>query len=274
MSKYKLAAFDMDGTLLNSKQEILQTSFDAMTKAADAGKYLCLSTGRNLAELKRYRDQLPMVQYLMCISGALIVDNYTGEVVYEKSIERENIIRLFELAQDFDVIYHIHSDKSRFQKEDLDKLGTYGMGQYKELFETVSTFHKDLYKDYLSNPYPVYKFNYYCKDTEVRSALEKEILKLPVTACYAEGKSLECSPLGISKASGLQYLCSHLGCTIDETIAVGDADNDVEIIKAAGLGIAMGNSKETVLAIADAVVADNNSGGIKEVIDKYLIGEE
>ena len=274
MSKYKLAAFDMDGTLLDSQHQIRQDSLDAMEKATLLGKTFCLSTGRNLAELEEYRKQLPMIQYLMCISGALIVDNYTGKTVYEKSIEQENVLKLFELAKEYDVIYHIHSDKSRFQKEDLDKLKAYGMGQYKELFEKVSTFHKDLYKDYLSNPYPVYKFNYYCRDTEVRSALEKEIVKLPVTACYAEGKSLECSPLGISKASGLQYLCSHLGCTIDETIAVGDADNDIEIIKAAGLGIAMGNSKETVLAIADAVVADNNSGGIKEVIDKYLIGEE
>lgn len=272
MKTYKIAAFDMDGTLLDSNKQIRPDSLEAMTRAKALGKVMCLSTGRNLAELDVYRRQLPMVQYLMCVSGAIIVDNNTEEIVFSKSIDKQTALELFKVSNESDVVIHIHSDKSRFQKQDLDRLKDYGMGQYRDLFATVSTFHTNLYEDYLKNEYPIYKFNFYCKDVAERSRVEEKIKNLPITMCYAEGKSLECSPLGISKASGLEFLCKHLGFKLDEAIAVGDAENDIEILRAAGLGVAMGNAKEPVLKLADTVVADCDNGGIKEVIDRFLIG--
>ena len=68
-------------------------------------------------------------------------------------------------------------------------------------------------------------------------------------------------------------LCEYLGIPVEETIAVGDADNDIEVLKTAGLAIAMGNAAEHVKAIADVMVADCDHDGCAEAIGKYLLGD-
>ena len=67
-------------------------------------------------------------------------------------------------------------------------------------------------------------------------------------------------------------MCELLGVPIEEAIGVGDAFNDVPMLKMAGLGVAMGNSNEEALRAADVVVSDNDHDGIAEIIDKYLLG--
>ncbi len=271
MNKYKLIAFDMDGTLLDSNKQIRQDSIDAMKLAADNGKYICIATGRNLRELARYRSLVPMVEYLMSISGALIINNQTDEIIFEKPLNYADIVKIFELGKNYDAAIHLHGTESHMQTNHYDNIWDYGMGVYKGLFKDVCTFHDDIYEDFLKNPYKVYKFNFYCRDIDVRARLDKVLDCMPITKCYAEEKSLECSPLGISKASGLKVLCDHLGINISETIAVGDADNDEEMLRAAGLSVAMGNANSHIKTLSDVVVSDCDHGGIVEVIKKYLL---
>ena len=67
-------------------------------------------------------------------------------------------------------------------------------------------------------------------------------------------------------------MCEKLGIPIAETIAVGDQTNDLEMIRAAGLGVAMGNATEEVKAAADLITADCDHDGVAEIIEKYLLG--
>ena len=78
---------------------------------------------------------------------------------------------------------------------------------------------------------------------------------------------------GIDKGVGLKKLCEHLGLPLEQTIAVGDADNDTMALKTAGLSIAMGNATEPIKALADVIVADCDHNGCAEAIDKYLLAE-
>ena len=89
----------------------------------------------------------------------------------------------------------------------------------------------------------------------------------------AESTSLECSAKGIDKGVGLKKLCEHLGLPLEQTIAVGDADNDTMALKTAGLSIAMGNATEPIKALADVIVADCDHNGCAEAIDKYLLAK-
>ena len=90
----------------------------------------------------------------------------------------------------------------------------------------------------------------------------------------AEQASLEISAVGVTKGTGLKKLCEHLGISLEETIAVGDADNDIDVLKTAGLSVAMGNANDTVKSICDVVVSDCDHDGCAEVIEKYLLNEE
>ena len=99
-----------------------------------------------------------------------------------------------------------------------------------------------------------------------RSILEKENVQL----VYSEKTALEVSPKGTTKELGLRRLCEYLHISPEETVAVGDAENDLEVLGSAGLAVAMGNAKTEVKEICDLVVADNDHDGIVDVVHKVF----
>lgn len=271
MSNYKLMAFDVDGTLLTSDKRIADDTMAAIKAASDAGKIICISTGRNMRELPDLLAQLPMIDYVIAISGAYVANVKTGQVLFSSTISPELAKELFDLTADQDLLYHIHGDQSIIPEDEGSRMTEYNMGIYQEMFDRVTLKVPNL-PEFCAKERPnIYKLNLYCRSTTQRSLLNDRLASLPLELSYAETASLECSPNGISKGTGLVELCRHLGINIADTIAIGDSENDLAILKTAGLGIAMGNSRDAVLAAADVVVKDNDHGGCAEAIYKYLI---
>lgn len=79
---------------------------------------------------------------------------------------------------------------------------------------------------------------------------------------------------GVSKASGLKALTKHLGLEAANVMAIGDEMNDLEMIKWAGLGVAMGNAVEAIKAVADAVTTHNDEAGVAHAIERYILSEK
>ena len=148
----------------------------------------------------------------------------------------------------------------------------FGMGIYKDMFQRVSDRWSDLAKEYAANPFPVAKVNIYHQSADSRRRTRERILAagLEVTMADAETTSLEISLKHVDKGTGLEKLCRHLNLPIAQTIVVGDADNDLEALKKAGLAVAMGNASPQVKAAADVVVADCDHGGCAQAVDILL----
>lgn len=273
MSQYHLIAFDMDGTLLNSDKKIAESSIAAIEKASKEGKFVILNTGRGPAELTEFFDILKDVRYYNCVSGALVFDHETNSTIFKKAIPVEVVKELFQIAKEEDVMIHILSQKSIVQKDCLENMEHYNMGIYSTMFHKVSDPVDDMEEAYLANPYPVEKFNLYHASIEARDRTYARLKEsgLPVELAFSEHANVEVTAQNVDKSLGLGKLCEHLGFTINEAIAVGDADNDYAAIQAAGLGIAMGNANESIKSIADVIVADNDHDGCVEAIEKYLL---
>lgn len=272
--QYQLIAFDMDGTLLDSNKTILPSSLTAISDAVKAGKTVILSTGRCLPELREYLPQLSEVRYVNCVSGALVLDQKTNTAIYSRSLAPAVCSQILRIVKHQDVMVHLLGETtSIIQRSHCQNMAHFGMGQYQGLFERNAEQWEDLFAQYRENPFPVAKLNLYFTDPESRQRIEQQILDehIPVTMVHAEATSLEISAKGVSKAAGLRELCSHLNIPIAETIAVGDAPNDLEILKAAGLSIAMGNSRQEILDLADVVVSDCDHDGCAEAIYQYLL---
>lgn len=271
MSRYCLMTFDVDGTLLTSDKKIAPDTMDAIQEASKAGKIITISTGRNMRELPDLLSELPMVDYVIAISGAYVANVKTGEVIFSSTIPQDLSQEIFKLTEDQDLLYHIHGDQSIIPINEGSRMSDYNMGVYQSMFDRITLKVEDL-PTYCAKEAPnIYKLNLYCRSTQQRTLLNDRLSHLPLELSYAETASLECSPYGISKGSGLKELCSRLDLKISETIAIGDSENDIAILNTAGLGIAMGNAKESVKAIADVIVNDNDHGGCAEAIYKYLI---
>lgn len=273
MSEYDLIAFDMDGTLLDSSKKVRPDSAKAIKRAVAQNKYVVLSTGRNLKELESTFSEFPEISYAIAISGGLVYDTHAGKIVYSKALPENIISGLLTLSEEYDVMVHLHSLESIVQRDKEQNMEKYSMGVYQSMFDKLTIKAENLREYYAKEKFPVFKFNFYCLNPEQRLNILERVKDLPVTISFAETASLEISALGISKGSGLKELSSRLNIPIERTIAVGDGENDLEILKTAGLSIAMGNALDSVKAVCKVVVSDCDGPGISEAIDNYLLKE-
>lgn len=266
---YQLIAFDMDGTLLNSQKEISKENRQAIQKAVEAGKTVILNTGRCLAELEEYVKLLPEIRYLNTVSGAVVYDQVKKEMLEAQMLDPKTVMRLLQFAALEKAMPHLLLDRSIVQKSHWEKMDQFGMGIYQSLYERVAEKWKNLEKEYEEHPFPVAKVNIYHQTAESRARTRKRIMDadLEVTMADAETTALEISLKNINKGVGLEKLCAHLQIPLEQTVVVGDADNDLDALKKAGMAVVMGNADQRIKEIADVVVADCDHGGCVEAIE-------
>ncbi len=272
MGNYSLIGFDMDGTLLNDEKQISERTLDAIHRAVSAGKTVALSTGRGIAELNDYKGVLQDVHYYVCESGALIYDAFADKILHQELFPEEVIHQIIDIVSQEDVMIYIMSNGRTYaDRKKVADLGHYHMAQYQDLMESIVTRVDDIVSFYCQNSLPVTKLDLFAASVGIRERLREQMTILPVEAACVEVTSLELSPEGVHKGSGLLWLCEYLGIDQSQTIMVGDSPNDLEGLKVAGLSIAVANAQESVRDLCDAIVADNNHDGCAEAIDRYLL---
>lgn len=272
-----MIALDMDGTVLNEAKVIDEETRSAIHQALEKGVEIVFCTGRSLSEMKDILVEFPDMHYLCGESGAFVYALQTQEILHQDLIPQEVAEELKKAAQGRQIMPCVFSNGVCYVNEgDVSRMTLYQMGQYQSAYEKICTPVKDVLKLMTEERRPMEKINFYHTSEsarlETRNYLEN--LGLEAEMVDSETSSLECSPKGVSKASGLHYLCEKLGITMEETVMVGDADNDIAALKAAGLAIAMGNAREHVKKICDMVVADNNHQGCAQAIHYAVCGGE
>lgn len=267
MNRFQLIAMDIDGTLLDSHKHLPDACAQAVQEATKAGKIAAFATGRALSEILEFEPLLPEIRYAVFSSGAGIYDFREKKIVALTEIAPETAAAILDSVRERDVMPQIvlpHIDV--IQKSHMQNLDRYHMGVYRQLYEHAMTLVPDIFDFYRQNKEPVLKINLYHADADERASTLKALHTLDIETVYSEISSIECSPRGVHKGSGLLNLCHFLGIHPAECIAVGDADNDISMIQAAGLGVAMGNANFRVKAAAQLVVSDNDHGGCAEAI--------
>ena len=271
--RYRLLALDMDGTLLTSDKRISPGTLKALERCARAGVAVALCTGRGPAELDAYRESLDgVVRYGALISGGLAYDLSLDEPLAVDALDADLIAAILKWGEVEDAMPHMLTPyASVVRRRDVERMDSVGMGIYQGMFASCCDFEDDLLAYARKHEGEVVKVNLYHATPEARDRTRKHLEDLPLALANAESTSVESTALGVNKARGLEMLCRHLGCTLEECVAVGDAANDVEALEAAGLAVAMGNATPDVRALADVVVADNDHDGIAEVVDRILL---
>ena len=272
MSGYKLIAFDVDGTLLKSDKKASKAVIDAVDLAANKGAQIVLTTGRCVAELDPVIKVFPHIRYAVCTSGTLIYDFRKREAISKKSLPWHVVDMLYSAVRYKDVMVQCMSEgHTVIERRFLSQLGRYYMKPYESLYREVGTWVDDIWDYVFNSGNNVEKINIYHASVTDREDTFRKLSAEEAESVYAEVTSIETTAKGVSKASGLEELCGITGIDLQETIAVGDADNDISCLKSAGFAVAMGNANDNVKSIAHAVVSDNDHDGAAEAIYKYLI---
>lgn len=267
----------MDGTLLTSAMKISERTATAVKKAAQNGKTVALCTGRSVSELREYESVIPDVRYAICVSGGLIYDLRERCPVFRGLMSPETVRAAIRIADEEAPMIQFLETELIAEREQCMHAGLYHMGECRELFGRVALMVDDIHAYYETAPFPVAKMNLYHKDTTAKERTRARLLAagLPIVMKDAEITSLELSDRNVNKGAGLRKLCEHLKIDVAETISVGDAANDMDVLKTAGLPVAMGNAwpeiKKAVLERNGVIVSDNDHDGCAEAIEKYLL---
>ena len=269
--RYKLLALDMDGTLLNSQKQITQPTADAINRLLDRGVHVVFASGRNLPEMGEPHRVLDKIRYGVLISGGLVYDFVEDKALAVHPVPFDIIIKIIDSGIEERAMIHLHTVKGSIARQrDIDHMADFHMGIYQTMFDRICEKADDMKRYAFEHEGEIIKVNLYHRSAESRQRSVERIRHLPIEPVFAEGTSLEATPRGISKASGLIELCRVLGISIEETVAIGDAPNDREMLQTAGLGIAMGNAEDEIKALAGFVTLDNDHDGIAHAIDKFF----
>ena len=268
---YKLLALDMDGTILTSQKSVSPATVKAINNLIKRGTAVTLCTGRGVAELKDYTDDFSAIPYGILNSGGCVYDFTKRQSIHRILLDDSSLIECIRAAQKVKAMpYLLTEDASVAQAEDMRDVSRFQMGMYQSLYDRVATIVPDMETYVREHPGKSLKLCIFHRDSGTREQTRREIEHLGMELADAETTSLEISPRGVTKALGLQILCRYLGIPIEESVAVGDADNDIDVLKAAGLSVAMGNANKTVKDLCDVIVADNDRDGVVEVIDRFF----
>ncbi|NRD79307.1 HAD family phosphatase [Bacillus sp. BRMEA1] len=242
-AEIKLIALDMDGTLLNNKGEIPEANRQAIQEAQKKGIFVVLSTGRSINTSRDHAETLELTSFLVTANGSEIWDQ-NRNLVSRNPVRSELIQWMWELSQQHNTKFWAISTERNWNDEMPEDLHTY---------------------EWL-------KFGFNIEDDATREFIFKELeAKNEFELTNSTLKNIEVNPKGISKAKGLELVCEKLGIEMKNVMAVGDSLNDLAMIKAAGIGVAMGNAQETVKEAADWITSTNEENGVANAIRKWAL---
>lgn len=261
----------MDGTTLNSAKKIPAATTAAIDELARRGIYVVVGTGRGICELSDYKNELKSVHYGILVSGALVYHFPEKKPIAVRALKLDDVLELISAAKEENAMLQVMGVRDSVVSEyDIMHMDEFCMGVYQEMYERVATRTDDIEGYVKEHDGEITKINVYHRSVESRDRSYNRIKGLDVSIVFAEKTGWEVSPAGINKGEGLKALCAHLGIDPAETVAIGDAENDIGILQTAGLAVAMGNAIDSVKKVCDIVVSDNDHDGVLEAIKKFF----
>lgn len=272
----KLIAADMDGTLLDDEKNIPAENLKALAECAARGIEIVPATGRTIIGLPEEVKKLPGVRYAITVNGAVVMDLKEEAVISNCRIGTGLAVKLMELARDSqdDIMYDAYVDGVGYTtKAFYSNFERYvSTAALVQLLRKTRTIVDDNIEYVRTCGKEVDKINMFFVDPEARERMRKILEEMPeIIVTSAISSNLEINAKGADKGGALLRLAEHLGIQREETMAFGDGGNDLTMMKAAGLGVAMENGYEYVKEAADYITVTNNEAGVAKAIRKFVL---
>jgi Cof subfamily protein (haloacid dehalogenase superfamily) len=273
----KLIFIDVDGTLLSHKGEVPDSAKSALLQAKAKGHKLFLSTGRALSELN---ETILCVDYdgmIVCGGNTVVLNN---QVIYDQNLDQNQLSELYAYFDDRGIAFYAEANSGLYASKSLRAFLNHLIeeAQASELkrlevealmrFSSNISFNADLMRDDIN------KITFVGSDhpfDQVRNDFGDRYSLFENLHTVFGKNSGEITLKGADKAVGIQLILDYLGVDKKHTVGIGDANNDLEMLKFVDLSIAMGNGTEAVKAVADYITKHVNEDGLAHAFEQLKL---
>lgn len=284
MTKYKLLALDLDGTLLGPDSRVPPANARAVRQAQLAGVQVVLCTGRNLTESRAFNAQLDApADWVVLANGAAVVRVSDGKQIAFDGLDDAMCAAICAICAQFGVDPCLYTaDRLYYGREflrfleEMRRRGRVALDETDEGYLFVpdkagwdAVLAREagrVTKAILHHLDPA------VVDRMIVALEDTGLFELAPSVMYGgQLKNVEVNRKGVHKGGALARLAAHVGCGMDEVMAVGDSDNDLTMLRMAGLGVAMANAAPHIQQAADAVTLDNAADGVAAAVKQYIL---
>jgi hypothetical protein len=262
---YELLVCDLDGTLVDRSLELDPALVSAFHRAQERGLRIALATGRMPPGAERYRDALALSTPCIFYNGALLRDHLAARDLLACTLPRGLLRRIYALFANTPVHPLFYRDDRLYCLQRTHPVQAYAAEQDLRVevipepddFLALGAFVKALFIGHPADLPTVRE--------ELAPAVAPAARLVMTRADY-----LELIPAEASKGAALRCLAEHLGVPLDRVVAVGDQENDLEMIRLAGCGVAMPDAPAAVRAAADRVAPPPAAGGLLALLGELM----
>ena len=265
-----LVAVDMDGTLLHNDKSISDYTINVLRKIVEKGILLVPASGRPLNGMKAaVLNNVKGIKYAICSNGAMLMDVQKEKSISETGIPTEKALKALAYLEQFPVAVYVHTDKGTFRAEGWEKTGLsekypyirFSEGNVKNLGEFLKTSGVN-----------VMKMGAFVLTDELAQKLLEKGSPIPGIAFLRTGDGIiELNSTNASKGNALYILCKKLGIQLENVLAIGDNENDISMLQAAGISVAMENAEDDVKQAAKFVAGHNEEDGAAHFLEEWVL---
>jgi Cof subfamily protein (haloacid dehalogenase superfamily) len=266
----RVVVLDVDGTLLDGKHDLTPRVEKALNDAAAKGVQVVLATGKTRASMLKIIDQLGLKTPGIYLQGLAIYDG-EGELTHQMTLDSALARQVITFAEDRGFVVVAYSGE-RILGHVYNKEVEEGLTIHHELAPEVVGPLQNLLGGMVFNKLIA------CGEPKAVKALRWQLnLQLGGAARLMQAgipTMLEILPPGASKGTALKLLLKDLKVAPENVMAIGDAENDIEMIQMAGIGVAMGQAHQPVKDAADYVTGSNDEDGVAQAVERFVLGIE
>lgn len=269
----KLVAIDIDGTLVNEQKIMTDKVKKTIHAAMDQGVKIVLCTGRPIEGIKPYLEELQMFQeddFVISNNGAVITRTDTGEIMESWSFVKEELEELYAFGKDFAADFLIMNEEHFILiKPDEGEVTI----RPKLVWEgdTIRMALETATIDQIEGDFVKALFLGTTEEVDEVETAFPENLRENYSITRSQTYLLEIAAKGVNKGSSLMKLAEDLGFSREEVMAIGDGNNDYDMIQAAGLGVVMENGTDYLKSVANALTLSNENDGVAHALEKYVL---
>lgn len=271
MSNYKLLALDMDGTTLNKHGQISDANRKSIKAASEKGIKISLISGRDASTLNMFAKELGIDGYMSAMNGNIIFNSTSGEILIEHFMDSDMVKKIINISKTASGILAIFIGNDTYV-EDVNHPFAEILQKFTErpLINMVDAV------DYLNENNlfnRVIKLAFLNEYDDLLNLKENQLMHISeeLNMVFSLPFCLELFSKDAGKGESLKEIAKLYNIDRDSIIAMGDGENDIEMLKFAGLGIAPSNCMPTVIRHADEITTSNDRDAVSVVINKYLL---